>query len=169
MCLSVSLGVHPPCRRGSVGARPKESLIDMPCNSEELRAALPSAIAPGIALDNCSCIVLPSPIHGLVPPASLQSCRLTVSESRYPISPLTVRVSNSGGFNQQEFTKLSGDMEGVRPGTFANRMFAPERHMDVLERVPGCTPPMSPRIDWHNPQRLRPTNYQKAAPALQQY
>ena len=33
-----------------------------------------SAIAPGIALDNCSCIVLPSPIHGLVPPASVQSC-----------------------------------------------------------------------------------------------
>ena len=33
----VSLGVHPPCRRGSVSTKPKESHIGMPCNPERLR------------------------------------------------------------------------------------------------------------------------------------
>src|SRR4030066_946615 len=33
-----------------------------------------SAAVPDAALDNCSCLVLPSPIHGLVPPPSMESC-----------------------------------------------------------------------------------------------
>src|SRR4030065_213483 len=34
----------------------------------------PRPLVPDAALDNCSCIVLPSPIHGLVPPPSLEAC-----------------------------------------------------------------------------------------------
>ena len=45
-------------------------------------------------------------------------------------------------------------MGGVLTGTFANRMFAAERHRDVLERVSGGTPPMSPRIGWYLTQKI---------------
>jgi hypothetical protein len=43
-----------------------------------------SAIVPDIALDNCSCIVLPSPFRGLVPPPSLESSCIHAVEPSTP-------------------------------------------------------------------------------------
>jgi hypothetical protein len=123
----------------------------VPFNQRWLRVPLWSVPIGLVATQGCDCASRTAATRGTCPlrhasrPSMARSVADVVSahglRGQVPHIPANCEASNNGGFDQQESTKLSGDMGGIRPETLRDRTSRMSVHGCTRSASLGVHPP----------------------------